>query len=83
MADKHYPRPTLAELKDAYTGKPPIPLEALEREFPPKLGFRVRHEDYYEEADGRTRYIPITVVEWPDGSTQRFFPEAPRALRRR
>jgi hypothetical protein len=81
MADKQE-RPTLAELKAAYSGKPPIPLEVLEREYPEELGFKVRHEDYYEQADGRTRYIPIAVVECPDGSTTQFFPEEPRALKR-
>ena len=73
-------RPTLAQLKAAYTGKPPIPIEELEREFPPALGFKVRHADYYEQADGRTRCIPTAIVEYPDGSTTQFFPEEPRVL---
>lgn len=69
--------PTLSELKAGYEGRPPIPLDTLEREFPAALGFKVRHADYFERVDGRRRYIPTAVVVSPDGSVRQFFPEAP------
>ena len=44
--------PTPSELKAGYEGKPPIPLDALDRGFPAALGFKVRHADYFERVDG-------------------------------
>jgi hypothetical protein len=54
-----------------YDGPPPIPIEVLERDYPPELGFRCSHG--WHRAGGK--WVPVAIVEFPDGSIVQFFPE--------
>lgn len=61
------------ELVAAYDGPPPVPMEELEREFPPELGFRCSHGWHY--AGGKV--FPFALVEHDNGTVFQFFPRTP------
>ena len=64
----------------AWTGKPPIPIYAVEQEVREELGsteFKLSHACYLcVDADGNHHHIPTTVLEWPGGRHQ-WIPELP------
>ena len=55
----------------------PIPIEELERRFPPELGFKVGHGTHICSEVGEPRSIRFAYVETPDGERFEFFPKSP------
>ena len=69
--------PSARELLDHYDGTPPVPIEALRREFP---GARIAPAFRLESVGGRTRAFPTVRAEF-DGQVLEFCPE-PAHVRR-
>jgi hypothetical protein len=76
------PEPWRTDLLEDYCGPPPVPIDAVEREFRPENGWVVNHAVYFGSFNGEPGKIPVTVASHPRFGRYQWFPIRPDRSRR-